>query len=78
MGLRVAGTPLVKRPLASLCSLSRWAVRRLLMPSKVADSSKMVRVPLWTSVWRPPMTPARAIGPPVSVIKRVVSSRTRS
>ena len=58
--------PRPKRWLASLGSFMACMVRRMLIKWKLADSSRTLRVLPSTSVSRPPMTPATAMGPAVS------------
>ena len=62
--------PRLKRMLASLGRFNAFIVRRTLTKSKFADSSRMFFVDSLTSVSRPPMTPARAIGPDASAMTR--------
>mgnify|MGYP000680689691 CR=1 FL=1 len=68
---RAGWMPLPKRRLASLGSFSAWVVRRMLMKSKFADSSRMLRVVPSISVSSPPITPATAIGPAVNLVCRL-------
>ena len=55
--------PFSNRLDASERSASRWAVRRMLTGSKIADSIAMSVVPSETSVVAPPITPATPIAP---------------
>ena len=73
------GEPLrLNRVLASLNRLNCRAVLRTLTKSKQALSSRMVFVPALTSVSRPPMTPASAIGPTASAMTRLSGASSRS
>ena len=76
--VRLAGIPLVKRRLASLGSFRVWEVRRFEMLSKLADSSRMSVVSQVTSLSKPPITPAMAMGPPGSVMSNMSGVRVRS
>ena len=64
--------------LASVLNFSTCEVRLLLRNSKFADSSKIFVVVSETSESLPPMTPAIAISPELSVIMSISSSNFRS
>ncbi len=63
--------PFSNRLLASERSASRWAVRRMLTGSKIADSIATSVVASLTSEVAPPMTPAMPIGPSRSAIRSI-------
>ena len=69
--------PRSKRDDDSLRSRSRVEVRRMLAGSNRADSSSTRVVASPISVLAPPITPANAIGPLSSVIRRVSAVRAR-
>ncbi len=55
----------------------RWAVRRMLTGSKMADSIATSRVPSEISDVAPPITPAMASGPSGSAIRSVSALSVR-
>ncbi len=74
---KAGGTPRPNRALASLGSFSAWVVFRMETKWKFADSKSTVRVAFVTSVSAPPMTPATAMGPAVSVMRSRSGVRLR-
>ena len=78
IGADSGGSPQAKRRAASVNRSYRRAVRRTLTGSKFAASSSRLRVPPVISVSRPPMTPARAMGPDGSAITSRSGSSSRS
>ena len=66
------------RLVASDRSARRWAVRRMLTASKIADSTTTSVVGSETSEVAPPITPATASAPAGSAISSVSASSSRS
>ena len=78
MGTLAASTPRSKRCDASECRPKRFAVRRTLRGSNVADSSKTLVVVAVISVRAPPITPASATAPRPSAITMSSGTSDRS